>query len=68
MILDFHDIKKNINEKVINKLDHKYLNDIIENPTTENILIWTRDQLKDLKELKRLKLFETENSFAELVL
>lgn len=66
MIVDFLEIKKIVNEKVIEKLDHRYLNDIIENPTCENIILWIQKELKDLKGLKKITLYETEKSFCEL--
>ncbi len=67
MITDFNEIKRIVNEKVTGKLDHSYLNDIAENPTCENMLLWIREQLKpSLKGLKKLVLYETETSFCEL--
>ena len=66
MIVDFLEIKKIINENIIEKLDHKYLNDIIENPTCENIILWIQKELKDLKGLKKITLYETEKSFCEI--
>ena len=66
MIIDFKEIKNIVSEQVIDKLDHSYLNDIIENPTCENTLIWIKENLKALKGLKKLTLYETETSFCEL--
>ena len=66
LILDFRTIKQIVNEKIIEKIDHVYLNDIIENPTCENILLWIKDQLSGMKGLKKLVLYETENNFCEL--
>ena len=66
MIVDFKEIKEIVQEKVISRLDHAYLNDIIENPTCENLLFWIRKQLKTLNGLKKLVLYETESSFCEL--
>lgn len=66
MIMDFVDIKKIVEEKILDKLDHLYLNDIIENPTCENILLWIKEQLKEYRKINRLILYESENSFCEL--
>lgn len=66
IVRDFSEIKKIVNEKVIEKLDHKYLNDIIENPTCENMLLWIKKELNDLEGLKKLELYETPDSFAVL--
>lgn len=42
-VLDFKIVKDKVNARVIEKLDHKDLNDLISNPTAENICdyIWT---------------------------
>ena len=41
MVIDFSDIKK-----VVNKLDHQHLNDVIDvNPTAENIAKWICDNV-----------------------
>lgn len=68
MIIDFHQLNEIIEEKILNKLDHAYLNDIIENPTCENLLMWISNQLKTQKviKLKKLTLYENETSFCEL--
>jgi len=66
MVVDFLDIKKQVEERVISKLDHSYLNDIVENPTCENLLLWIKNALMGLEGLKKLALYETERSFAEL--
>jgi 6-pyruvoyltetrahydropterin/6-carboxytetrahydropterin synthase len=66
MIIDFNEIKKIVNEKVIEKLDHAYLNDTLENPTCENITLWIQKELTSLKGLKKITLYETEKSFCEL--
>ena len=67
MIIDFKEIKSIVQEKILNKLDHIYLNDLIENPTCENILLWIKKELKPgLNGLKKLVLYETDSSFCEL--
>lgn len=38
-IIDFKDIKNLVKEKIIDRFDHAHLNDIVENPTSEN-LVW----------------------------
>lgn len=72
MLIDLKDLKKIITEKVINKVDHKYLNydvdfmrDII--PTAENIVIQFWKILKEVlskenAELYELRLYETDNN------
>jgi 6-pyruvoyltetrahydropterin/6-carboxytetrahydropterin synthase len=67
MIMDFVELKKFVNEKVIDKLDHSSLNDTFENPSVEVMVVWIWDQLKDLPKpdvkLHEIKLWETETSF-----
>lgn len=67
MVIDFSYIKEVVTQRIISLFDHNDLNTIIENPTAENILFWIRDDLKVLLPyLKRLRLYETPNSYAEL--
>ena len=63
IIIDFADLKKIVNEKALDFLDHKNLNDVMDNPTAENIAIWIWDKLKDDLSLHEVKLWETPTSF-----
>ncbi|MEA3514244.1 MAG: 6-carboxytetrahydropterin synthase QueD [Nanoarchaeota archaeon] len=63
IVMDFGDLKKIVANEVISKLDHKYLNDIFENPTAENIVIWIWNQLKQELNLCEIKLWETPTSY-----
>lgn len=64
LVMDFKEIKNIVSEEVLKILDHKYINDIIENPSAENISIWIWDHLKDmLPLLYEVKLWETPTSF-----
>lgn len=63
MILDFKKLKKIVNKRVVDKLDHKLINDVIKNPSAEFIAIWAWDQLKDDVNLKQIKIYETPNSY-----
>ena len=45
LVMDFGDIDKVVNERVLVKCDHKTLNDFLENPTAENIATWLWVQL-----------------------
>jgi 6-pyruvoyltetrahydropterin/6-carboxytetrahydropterin synthase len=71
MIVDFTLLKKIVNEKVIDKLDHNYLNNVLEQSTAENTIEWIWEQLREgLKggnyELYELTLWETETSSVTL--
>jgi 6-pyruvoyltetrahydropterin/6-carboxytetrahydropterin synthase len=67
MICDFKILKNIINNNVVSKLDHKNLNDIFENPTAENIVVWIFDALyQDLDAIElaiaKIELWESDNS------
>ena len=40
MIIDFCEVSSVVRERVLSKLDHAYLNDLLEQPTAENIALW----------------------------
>ena len=60
MIFDFMDLKKIVNSKVIKNLDHANINDIIKQPTAENIAIYVWNQLKDSLSTSSCRLYEVE--------
>lgn len=60
MIYDFIELKKAVKEKVVDKLDHAYINDIIPQPTAENIAIFVWNELKDVLNKENSKLYEVE--------
>ena len=60
MIMDFEEIRKKTWELALNQCDHHTLNDFLENPTAENVIVWIWDRLKpQLPQLKELRLWET---------
>jgi 6-pyruvoyltetrahydropterin/6-carboxytetrahydropterin synthase len=75
MVVDFSEVKELVNQKIINKLDHSYLNDQLpyESPTAENMVIWIIERLYDLfaiewegkARLSFVRLYETPTSYAE---
>jgi 6-pyruvoyltetrahydropterin/6-carboxytetrahydropterin synthase len=62
VLIDFTDIKTHLN-KIINYLDHKFLNKIAPfdriNPTSENVAVFVLERLKDI-ETKNAKVCEVE--------
>lgn len=67
MIYDFVYLKKKVNELVLSKLDHAYINEIIEQPTAEYIAKWIFQTLdaelkRDNCELYEIRVWETESS------
>lgn len=49
LVIDFVILKKIVKEKVLDKLDHQLINDVIEVSSCENTAIWIWNQLVDLK-------------------
>ncbi len=51
LVLDFGILKKIVKEKILDKYDHRSLNDFFENPTAELVLKKIWEELVDLPEL-----------------
>jgi 6-pyruvoyltetrahydropterin/6-carboxytetrahydropterin synthase len=67
MVVDFDDLSSIVRANVIDELDHRYLNDSIENPTSENIVAWIWQRLESrLPGLAELTLWETADACAVL--
>lgn len=74
MIMDFGDLKSIVKDLVIDKLDHKNLNEFPEfaltAPTAENIVNWVVHTLTSPESplqfcLTRVRVYETADSYAE---
>lgn len=75
MVIDFGDLKRIVNERIIDKLDHTFINEVNlecfpnECPTAENMLDWFKfaldGALPDNCELALIRLWETTSSYAE---
>lgn len=46
MVFDFTELKNLVSELVLEKLDHAYLNDVMDQPTAENIALWIWKKLE----------------------
>jgi len=71
MILDFGILKRIVHEKVLDLLDHSYLNEILPQSTTENLAQWIWKRLEkylkgDAYSLHEVTVWETETSFVSL--
>lgn len=67
MIADFDTIKQVVRSEAIDVLDHQNLNDFLENPTAEQIVMWIWRRLDPhLETLDELVLWETATSCAVL--
>jgi 6-pyruvoyltetrahydropterin/6-carboxytetrahydropterin synthase len=63
MITDFGVVKQVVQEQVLARADHRVLNDILENPTAENIARWIWEVLvPHLPGLVEVRLFEIPDS------
>ncbi len=73
--IDFGDIKRITKQSVIDKLDHKYLNEVLPpmNTTAENMVVWIYEEIKKQLqaeglypniELEEVRLWETPTSYA----
>ena len=75
IVIDFAEIKRMTKERIINRLDHKYLNEVLPlmNTTAENMVVWIYEELNQalLEEglapnikLEEVRLWETPTSYA----
>lgn len=73
--IDFADIKRIAKERIIDRLDHRYLNEVLPpmNTTAENMVVWMYEQLRDALmneglhpavRLEEVRLWETPTSYA----
>jgi len=68
MVMDFGRIKEVVDSEVVEELDHKQLNEIIDNPTAENLVEWICKRLKGKLPLYSIKLWEGEGKWVEKVI
>jgi 6-pyruvoyltetrahydropterin/6-carboxytetrahydropterin synthase len=62
MAIDFAELKRIVNSEVIERLDHIYINDVIDNPTAENMALWIWNRLSGkLPGLTEIELHETRS-------
>jgi 6-pyruvoyltetrahydropterin/6-carboxytetrahydropterin synthase len=65
MVVDFDALAEVVGTHVIDALDHRHLNDTIDNPTSENIVAWIWRRLEpQLPGLAELTLWETADACA----
>lgn len=65
MVEDFEVVSRRVKAAVIEPLDHTTLNDLIENPTAERILVWIWERLYgELPGLVECRLWETRTAYA----
>ena len=62
---DFKAIKDVVKTRVIDQLDHTYLNDFLEHPSAENLCVYIWERCRDLP-LFEVRVWENAKSFATL--
>ena len=60
MIMDFIELSKIVKENIISILDHSYINDIISQPSAENIALWIWDKLENFVKRENCSLYEVD--------
>jgi len=67
MVVDFDVLAAVVREAVVDPLDHRSLNEFVDNPTSENIVAWIWRRLEPrLPQLEELTLWETATASAIL--
>jgi len=71
MVIDFTELSNIVKERVVSRLDHSYINDILEQPTAENIANWIWDRIEtDVRRpncaLSSVEVWETSTCCATL--
>jgi 6-pyruvoyltetrahydropterin/6-carboxytetrahydropterin synthase len=62
MVIDFSELKRIVRETVVDRLDHRCLNDVIANPTAELTAAWIWSTLQErLPGLVEIELHETRD-------
>lgn len=71
MVIDFVLLKNFLEDEVVKVFDHKLINDIIPNPTAENICLWVKEAFRTWGwsvtkcKLDFIQVWETGDSYAE---
>jgi 6-pyruvoyltetrahydropterin/6-carboxytetrahydropterin synthase len=68
MVIDFEAIKDVVDREVVDHYDHRYLNDLLDNPTAERLAheIWERLAQAGLA-IAALRLWETPTSYVDVI-
>ena len=66
MVMDFKELKYMANKYVVDRFDHTYINDIMDVPTAENMIVFMWNELiLHMPQLYKLELWETRTSKVE---
>lgn len=59
MVIDFDQVREVVGRQVLSLLDHAFLNEIVELPTSELLVVWIWNRLAEaLPELDEVRLYE----------
>ncbi len=67
MVVDFDELSAIVKPRVVERLDHSSLNDLLPNPTAEHIAFWIWNELAPaLPQLSEVVVWETQTACAVL--
>ena len=67
MVMDFYELSAAMKPIIEEMLDHHSLNDILPNPTAENLVLYLVNLLEPKFFLAKVRVYETETSWAEWI-
>lgn len=60
LAVDFADVKAAVRSEAVDRLDHRFVNELIDNPTAENMAVWIWERVAAaLPGLVEIELYET---------
>ncbi|HUC43773.1 MAG TPA: 6-carboxytetrahydropterin synthase QueD [Candidatus Sulfotelmatobacter sp.] len=60
LAVDFADVKAAVRREAVDRLDHRLVNELIDNPTAENMAVWIWERVAaSLPGLVEIELYET---------
>lgn len=65
MVMDFAKVKDIVRSEVVSVLDHRLLNEVVENPSVESLIEWIWSRLEGRLPLASVRLWEGEGKWAE---
>lgn len=63
MAFDFVRLKEIVESRVVGRLDHGYINDLLPLASAEHVAMWAWEQLCEHLPLREIRIWETPNSF-----
>jgi 6-pyruvoyltetrahydropterin/6-carboxytetrahydropterin synthase len=66
LAFDFVELKRIVGEKILSRLDHAYLNDILPVPTAEHVAVWIWERLSHLP-IAEIRVWETSDCMVAYV-